>query len=72
MLQAEQILKKAKGIDNLTTIKITRFADLRDQWLIKRNKITPALKARMKKMKAAEGKKRAKVKAKQDKNCKTS
>ena len=55
-----------------TTAKITRIADLRDQWLIKRNKITPALKAKMKKMKAAEDKERAKVKTKQDKNRETS
>ena len=62
--------KKAKGIDDPTTAKIARIADLKDQWLIKRNKITPpALKAKMKKIKAAKDKKRAKVKANQDKNC---
>ena len=59
-------------MDDPTTAKISRIADLRDQWLIKRNKITPALKAKMKKMKAVEDKEKAKVKAKQDKNRETS
>lgn len=72
VLQAKQASKKAKSIDDFTTAKITRIADLRDEWLIQRNKITFALKAKIKKIKVAKNKKRAKVKANQDKNCKTS
>lgn len=63
-LQAARASKKAKGMDDPEKAKAVRITDLRDQWLIRRNKITPALKAKMKKMKAAE----AKEKAKQDKN----
>lgn len=59
-------------MDDPTTAKIARIADLRDQWLIKRNKITPALKAKMKKIKATKDKKRAKIKANQNKNRETS
>ena len=51
-------------MDDPLIVQITRITDLRDQWLINRNKITPALKAKMKKIKAME----AKEKAKQDKN----
>lgn len=51
-------------MDDPEKAKSARITDLRDQWLIRRNKITPALKAKLKKMKAAE----AKEKAKQDKN----
>ncbi len=69
---AEWEFKKAKGNDNHTTPKITRIAQLRDQWLIKKNITTPALKAKMKKMKTVEDKQKAKVKVKQDENCKTS
>lgn len=71
-LRAARVSKKAKGMDDPIIAKVTRITDLRDQWLIKRKKITPNLKAKMKKMKAAEDKEKAKTKAKQDKKRETS
>lgn len=47
-------------MDDLVVAKAAQITALRDQWLIKQNKITPALKARLKKITEAEKKEKAK------------
>lgn len=51
--------KKTKYMDDPKVAKAAEIEALRDQWLLKHNKITPALKARLKKAKAAEQKQQA-------------
>lgn len=59
-----QVSKKTKDINDSKKAKFAWIINLRDQWLIRWNKITPALKAKLKKIKAI----KTKEKAKQDKN----
>lgn len=55
-------------MDDPAIAKAARITVLRDQWLISKNKITPALKARMKKVKEAEKKEKAKDEKKREKS----
>lgn len=49
-------------MDDLSTAKIMRIADLRYHLLIKLNQTPPGLKAKIKKIKAVEDEKKVKVK----------
>lgn len=60
-LKAARVSKKAKGLDHPEVAMEARITALRDQWLIKQNKFTPALKARLKKAEKAEKKEKAKM-----------
>ena len=61
VLKLARASKKAKGLDDPVVAKKARITALRDQWLIKQNKSTPALKARLKKAEAAEKKEKARL-----------
>lgn len=52
-------------MDNPKVAKVARITELRDQWLLKNNKMNLDLKARLKKTKVAKQKKQAKL----DKTC---
>ncbi len=63
---------KGQSMDDPTIIKTTHMEDLRDQWLINRNKTTPTCNAKIKKMKVERDKKKAKVQPKHNQKCETS
>lgn len=48
-------------MDNPTIVEAARITALRDQWLLENNKMNSDLKARLKKAKATEQKKQAKL-----------
>lgn len=59
-LKAARASKTAKFMDDKEVFAAARIMALRDQWLLKHNKMTPDLKARLKKAKLAEQKHLAK------------
>lgn len=60
-LKEARARKKAKFMDDEVIAAAARIMELRDQWLLKHNKMTPDLKARLKKAKKAEQKHQAKL-----------
>lgn len=60
-LKEARARKKAKFMDDEVVTAAARITELRDQWLLKYNKMTPDLKARLKKAKQAEQKQLAKL-----------
>ena len=65
VLKAARASKKAKFMDDPAIASAAKITAMRDQWLLKNNKINPDLKARMKKVKEVEQKQQAKL----DKTC---
>lgn len=66
-LKAARALKKAKGLDDPVVAMEARITALQDQWLIKQNKVTPALKARLKKAEKAEKVEKARLEKNREK-----
>ena len=61
VLKAARASKKAKFMDDPAIASAAKITAMRDQWLLKNNKMNPDLKAQMKKAKEVEQKQQAKL-----------